>query len=127
MPAEFVQLKMGMNLKFILQRTTPKSGKGSLVDNQRISNDSLDVEISLEVQGGLDYFRVVEGTRITVIVLKFAVAVCEWPLEIDEYDPEFGNWKDEKKEDEIEEKEDKEEYMDHYSGGRNDDEDFHDS
>ncbi|KEH20700.1 dynamin central region protein [Medicago truncatula] len=38
-------LKMGMNLKFILQRTTPKSGKGSLVDNQRISNDSLDVLI----------------------------------------------------------------------------------
>ncbi|KEH23248.1 hypothetical protein MTR_7g071925 [Medicago truncatula] len=38
-------LKMGMNLKLILQRTTPKSGKGSLVDNQRISNDSLDVLI----------------------------------------------------------------------------------
>ncbi|RHN56502.1 hypothetical protein MtrunA17_Chr5g0430161 [Medicago truncatula] len=37
--------KMGMNLKLILQRTTPKSGIGLLVDDQRISNDSLDVLI----------------------------------------------------------------------------------
>ena len=40
-------------------------------------------ELSLEVQGGVDYFRIVEGTTINCFVSFFSLSLFTYPLQVD--------------------------------------------